>query len=262
MSVQKSWQERLRLRRAKEGQRRLKETRKREQAANVARKEREKKEHKTRCLAGMGGQGEEEGDSDEEDREWFRKEVGEEPDPGMLQSSLRGQLDYVHTLDPAPSASTTLPRVHPCEIRKLEEKILSVNLTLFCHSDTFGSRGTSKVRGPKRLLSGVAPRAKRRKPFGATPPQGTRRKPFSATPPQGTRRGKPSSATPPQGTKLRRRKPFSKTPLEGTKRRKPSNVAPPEGAKKTRKQLPLSKKFDAKKKRTIGFKRTKQKNKK
>lgn len=100
-AVQKSWQEKRRLRREKEGQRRLKASRKKEQAANVARKEREKKEHKSRCLAGMGGgqedqgeegstaeedQGEEgsgaEEEEEEEDREWFRREVGEEPDEG------------------------------------------------------------------------------------------------------------------------------------------------------------------------------------
>lgn len=95
-AVQKSWQEKRQLRCVKDGQRRLKESRKKEQAANVARKQREKEEHKARCLAGMeaqggegdqedeGGQEEDQGSSDEDDREWFRREVGEEPDRGVL----------------------------------------------------------------------------------------------------------------------------------------------------------------------------------
>lgn len=48
---------------------------------NVARKKKEREENKVRSLAGMKRQ---DGESDgEEDKEWFRKEVGEEPDPGV-----------------------------------------------------------------------------------------------------------------------------------------------------------------------------------
>lgn len=53
----------------------------------MARKRKEKEAHRARCLAGMGGgerqeAGEEESSEGEEDVEWFRKEVGQEPDPG------------------------------------------------------------------------------------------------------------------------------------------------------------------------------------
>ncbi len=94
--VQKTRKERRLLRLVKEHERGLKARRRREQAANVARKQQEREEHKARCLAGMGveqgeepegdgsdkGEDEEEEDEEEEDREWFRKEVGQDPDPG------------------------------------------------------------------------------------------------------------------------------------------------------------------------------------
>jgi len=81
----------MRLLKKKEKQ--LKETRRRQQEQNVARKKREKEEHKARCLAGMKKEKNkdeeeederevEEEDDEREDAEWFRKEVGEEPDPG------------------------------------------------------------------------------------------------------------------------------------------------------------------------------------
>lgn len=83
-SVYKSKKEKRQLRVVKEGERLLKERRRREQEANVARKKREREEHKVRCLSGME-QGEKRVSDEEEqneDEEWFRKEVGEEPDPG------------------------------------------------------------------------------------------------------------------------------------------------------------------------------------
>lgn len=78
----------------KERARRLKERRRREQEANVARKRSEREQHKARCLAGMGAAGEQEeqeGASEEEDREWYVREVGEEPDPGMKKN---GRASY------------------------------------------------------------------------------------------------------------------------------------------------------------------------
>ncbi len=61
----------------------MKQERKSLQERNVARKRRKEEEHKAHCLAGMGGAGG--GASQEEeidDAGWYRKEVGEEPDPG------------------------------------------------------------------------------------------------------------------------------------------------------------------------------------
>ncbi len=77
----------LSLRHEKEDARRLKASRKQEQEHNVARKKEERAQHKEKCLAGMskeivegpsvGG-----GSDDDDDMEWYRREVGEEPDPG------------------------------------------------------------------------------------------------------------------------------------------------------------------------------------
>lgn len=74
--VRKSRVEVRKLHLTKHRERHLKERRKREQEDNVARKRREREEHKARSLAGMGEK--------DEDVEWYKKEVGEEPDPGML----------------------------------------------------------------------------------------------------------------------------------------------------------------------------------
>ena len=78
--VQKSRSAVRTLRHKKEEQRRLKTQRRKEQELNVSRKKAERERHKERCLAGMSK--ESEGESGEDDMEWFRQEVGEEPDPG------------------------------------------------------------------------------------------------------------------------------------------------------------------------------------
>ena len=89
--VHKTRKEMRRLHVLKECERSLKEKRRKEQEANVARKRKEREEHRARCLAGMRV-GQEPGEKDsEEDAEWFRKEVGEEPDPGGLSEH---SLDY------------------------------------------------------------------------------------------------------------------------------------------------------------------------
>ena len=81
--VQKSRKEVKKLFLTKHREQHLKEKRRREQEDNVARKRRERKEHKARSLAGMGEGVAGMGEDDDEDLEWYRKEVGEDPDPGM-----------------------------------------------------------------------------------------------------------------------------------------------------------------------------------
>ena len=99
-AVHKSQEEKRHLRAAKEGVRHLKEKRRRVQEMNVARKKKEREENKERSLAGMRRQEGAGSDSDgEEEKEWFRKEVGEEPDPGV----------HVRACVPDPGV-----RVHAC----------------------------------------------------------------------------------------------------------------------------------------------------
>ena len=95
-TVQKSRREVRKLRLTKDRERELKEQRKKEQDMNVARKRKEKEEHKARCLAGMGVVGEDEDKEDEEDVEWFRKEVGEDPDPGVLLFIDSRMMIYIY----------------------------------------------------------------------------------------------------------------------------------------------------------------------
>ena len=92
--VHKSKKEKRLLHLVKERERRLREKRRAEQEANVARKREEKEAHRARCLAGMEGGGEEEEESSEgeEDKEWYRKEVGEEPDPGMYNIQISASV--------------------------------------------------------------------------------------------------------------------------------------------------------------------------
>ena len=64
---------------------RLREQRKREQESNVTRKKKEKELHKQRSLAGQQEVSvSDQSDSDNSDEEWYREEVGEAPDPGLM----------------------------------------------------------------------------------------------------------------------------------------------------------------------------------
>ncbi len=90
-AVRKSQSAVLSLRHEKEDARRLKAIRKQEQEHNVARKKEERAQHKERCLAGMsketGGPSVGGGSDEDDDVEWYRQEVGEEPDPGEWAGS-------------------------------------------------------------------------------------------------------------------------------------------------------------------------------
>lgn len=56
-----------------------------EQQANVKRKAEEKELLKEKSLAGMKtANGENKGPEVDDDAEWFRKEVGQEPEPGKI----------------------------------------------------------------------------------------------------------------------------------------------------------------------------------
>ena len=84
--VHKSKKEQQRLKRKVEDAKQLRMERRHQQEANVSRKRRERELHRQQCLDGMskkmdsGSEGEESGEDD--DVEWYRQEVGEEPDPG------------------------------------------------------------------------------------------------------------------------------------------------------------------------------------
>ena len=67
---------------------RLRTERQRQQEANVARKQRERELHRQQCMKGVAkhedGDGVREGEEseDDDDMEWYRQEVGQDPDPG------------------------------------------------------------------------------------------------------------------------------------------------------------------------------------
>eukprot|EP00731_Ephydatia_muelleri_P024732 Em0016g1003a len=102
--IQKTKREAKELKTRVEGQRRLKEKRRSEQERNIQRKIKEKELHRQRCLEGQKGDlqdGEEDGeeekgeeekgdDDDDDDAEWYKQEVGEEPDPAR-SSGTQGQ---------------------------------------------------------------------------------------------------------------------------------------------------------------------------
>lgn len=68
----------------------MKLARKREQDMNVQKKKKEKEDHKQKCLQGMKGIMNQSGDinpgpEEDDDADWYRKEVGEDPDEGTYQ---------------------------------------------------------------------------------------------------------------------------------------------------------------------------------
>ena len=85
--VQKSKKEQKTLRKRVEESKRLRVERRRQQEANVARKRRERELHRQQCIEGVAKKAANDSVRDEEeesddDVEWYRQEVGEEPDPG------------------------------------------------------------------------------------------------------------------------------------------------------------------------------------
>ncbi|CAG7732597.1 unnamed protein product [Allacma fusca] len=84
--VLKTDEEKLAMRKLRDEKRNVKERRKKIQQSNVNRKQEEKDKHRQKCLAGMGKTGfkrysqNEQNDDYDDDAEWYRKEVGEEPE--------------------------------------------------------------------------------------------------------------------------------------------------------------------------------------
>lgn len=72
------------LRRAREEKKRLKELRKKIQNENVAKKDGQKSDHKQKSMAGGNhGNHQNEDEAVDDDADYYRQEVGEEPDEGM-----------------------------------------------------------------------------------------------------------------------------------------------------------------------------------
>jgi len=97
--IEKSLEEVNALEQSRKEKQKLKEQRQKEQNQNIVEKKRTQEEHKKKCLEGMGtetekdakdgddndqGEDEDEFTSDEDDAEYFRKEVGEEPEVGSF----------------------------------------------------------------------------------------------------------------------------------------------------------------------------------
>ncbi|KAK8394734.1 hypothetical protein O3P69_005903 [Scylla paramamosain] len=88
----KSAEEKLELEKRRRVKKQLKAKRKKEQEENVEAKKKKKEEHKKKCLEGMSSKKEnrgkaeaEEEDDDDDDAQYFREEVGEEPDTDLFQ---------------------------------------------------------------------------------------------------------------------------------------------------------------------------------
>lgn len=81
--VHRTKKEQRKLKRKIEDAKKLRLERRHQQEANVARKHRERELHRQQCLDGMTKMADSAEDSGEDDdAEWYRQEVGEEPDPG------------------------------------------------------------------------------------------------------------------------------------------------------------------------------------
>eukprot|EP00123_Amoebidium_parasiticum_P016007 comp23243_c0_seq1/m.37945 comp23243_c0_seq1/g.37945 ORF comp23243_c0_seq1/g.37945 comp23243_c0_seq1/m.37945 type:complete len:490 (-) comp23243_c0_seq1:345-1814(-) len=108
--VQKTPEEVEALRKFKEQQQREKTERKKKQEENVKKKQKQKEEHKKRCAPGQAGDGEDGGVSsgsedsdgyvsaddqpkfsDDDDAEYYRQEVGENPDPDLFDANRTGK---------------------------------------------------------------------------------------------------------------------------------------------------------------------------
>jgi ribosome biogenesis protein SSF1/2 len=89
--TEKTADEKLLIRQKRNLRKRQKEGRKREQSMNVERKKKEKLDHKQRCLDGMGFKPKEgnPNDAEDDDVDWYRKEVGQEPDEGTFSGFSR-----------------------------------------------------------------------------------------------------------------------------------------------------------------------------
>lgn len=184
MYVQKSKQEQRALKRVKEGERRLKEGRKRLQEANIARKQQEKEQHKARCLAGMVGEeaassdGGEEGDGVEEeeeveDSEWFRREVGQEPDPDLFGSGSGAKRSLKERGRKRALGSRDRGHKHVLGKRVLGKRVL----------------GNSKLGGRKRAASEEEGYNAKKSKHSNPARKGTKKPfPFSRKPEAGTRK--------------------------------------------------------------------------
>lgn len=89
-TIIKSEEELLEIKKAREEKKRLKDSRKRTQNENVAKKAAQKDAHKKKSLVNksQGDDNPNEVEVMDDDAEYYRKEVGEEPDEGKLLSSL------------------------------------------------------------------------------------------------------------------------------------------------------------------------------
>ena len=95
LAVRKSKKEQRTLKKRVEDAKRLRAERRRQQEANVAKKRRERELHRQQCMKGVakhedsdGVEGEE-SEEEDDDMEWYRQEVGQEPDPGELVEQYR-----------------------------------------------------------------------------------------------------------------------------------------------------------------------------
>ena len=91
LTVHKSKKEQRTLKKKIEDAKRLRAERRHQQEANVARKRRERELHRQQSMKGVimgeggdGVEGEKSEEEDDDDVEWYRQEVGQEPDPGEL----------------------------------------------------------------------------------------------------------------------------------------------------------------------------------
>uniref|UniRef100_A0A1B6D159 Brix domain-containing protein n=1 Tax=Clastoptera arizonana TaxID=38151 RepID=A0A1B6D159_9HEMI len=114
--VYKTEEEKILINKLREERKRLKEKRKREQEINKAQKEKKKEELKQKSLEGMKKKMPKELESDtlmakavneceeqddESDSEWYRKEVGEEPDEGLFDGNQTQNRGIKRKFNPA-----------------------------------------------------------------------------------------------------------------------------------------------------------------
>lgn len=84
-AIVKTEEELAEMKKIRDEKKRLKDLRKKIQNENVAKKEQQKTEHKHKSMAGAEKSQDNEDDVADDDADYYRQEVGEDPDEGMSE---------------------------------------------------------------------------------------------------------------------------------------------------------------------------------
>lgn len=179
--VQKSLEEQQSIAAMREHKRKLREKRKQQQLANVQRKKRLREEHREQSLQGMkprkaaGGPSADTGaaadKSDEEsDTEYFRQEVGANPDQELFPAKLHRKRKLQTSQE---SSNSSLPK-----IARKDSQHLQQSRRKYSQAAKRGTKAKSSSQSQKKSSMGKAPKLRFQK-SGGTREEGKSRGPRS-----------------------------------------------------------------------------------